>query len=246
MAFKEREETVLEYLRTHREASVKELCNALFVSEPTIRRDLIRLAAAKKIIRTHGGAYYRNSPGENLPQEYREKENIESKSAIAKKCLSLINDGDTVMIDASSTALPLLRMLNVKNSIVVITNSTKAPLILADTGAKIFVAGGELATNTYGIVGSYAENFINNFNADICFFSVSNLTEDARLTDNSIAENLVRRAMLSRSRKKVLMLDSTKIGDARISTLGTLDDVDIVVCERDISHLFPQYKDKFI
>ena len=130
MSFKEREATVLEYLRTHKEVSVSELCKALFVSEPTIRRDLARLAKGKKIIRTHGGAYYRSTPGENLPQEFREKENADKKSEIAKKCLELINDGDTVMIDASSTALPLLKLLEGKNSIVVITNSTKAPALL--------------------------------------------------------------------------------------------------------------------
>lgn len=246
MPFKEREETVLEYLRKHREATVSELCKALFVSEPTIRRDLTKLANAKKIIRTHGGAYYRSTPGENLPQEYREKENAEGKSIIAKKCLSLINDGDTVMIDASSTALPLLRLLGNKSSIVVITNSTKAPLILADTGVKTLLTGGELATNTYGMVGGYAQSFIESFNADICFFSVSNLTPDGRLTDNSIAENLVRRVMLSRARKKVLMLDSTKIGKPCISTLCTLNDVDLVVCEKDISPQFPSHKEKFV
>lgn len=246
MAFKEREESVLEYLRQHKEATVSELCKALFVSEPTIRRDLTKLANAKKIIRTHGGAYYRSTPGENLPQEYRERENAESKSIIAKKCLSLINDGDTVMIDASSTAVPLLKLLGSKSSIVVITNSTKAPLILADTGVKTLLTGGELATNTYGMIGGYAQSFVEGFNADACFFSVSNLTPDGRLTDNSIAENLVRRVMLSRARKKVLMLDSTKIGKPCISTLCTLDNVDFIVCEKDISDQFPLYKEKFI
>lgn len=246
MAFREREETVLEYLREHKEATVSELCKALFVSEPTIRRDLTRLAEAKKIIRTHGGAYYRSTPGENLPQEFREKENADKKHEIAKKCLDLINDGDTIMVDASSTALPLLRMLASKSSIVVITNSTKAPLILADTSVKTLIAGGELATNTYGIVGGYAESFIGGFNADICFLSVTNLSPNGCLTDNSIAENLVRKVMLSKSKRKVLMLDSTKIGGPCISTLGTLDDVDLVVSDKDLSELFPKYAHKFI
>lgn len=246
MAFKEREETVLEYLRKHKEATVLELCHALFVSEATIRRDLTRLAEAKKIIRTHGGAYYRSVPGENLPQELREKENSEKKNTIAKKCLLLINDGDTIMVDASTTALPLLSMLGNKSSIVLITNSTKAPLILANTGVKVLQSGGELATNTYGLIGGYAERFINEFNADICFISVTNLSLDGRLTDNSIAENLVRRAMLSRSKKKVLMLDSTKIGAPCISNLCNLDEFDYVVSDKDLSALFPSNKEKFI
>ena len=171
---------------------------------------------------------------------------MDKKEIIAKKCFHMINDGDTVMVDASSTALPLLRLLTGKNSIVVITNSTKAPLIFADSDIKVFLSGGELATNTHGLVGGYAEDFVRGFNADICFLSVTGLCEDGRLTDNSIAENLVRRAMLSRARKRVLMLDSSKIGKAYISTLCTLNEIDAVVSDSDISYLFPQHKENCV
>lgn len=246
MAFNEREELILEYLRAHKEASVEELCHAFFVSESTIRRDLTALALAKRIIRTHGGACYKSTQGENLPQEIREKENTDKKTEIAKKCLQLINDGDTVMIDASSTAIPLLNSLSTKRSLVLITNSVKAPLILTGTDVKVLISGGELATNTYGLVGGYAESFINSFNADICFISVTNLSRDGQLTDNSIAENLVRRIMLTRSKKKALMLDSTKIGGPCISNLCSLDIFDYVICDTDLRDLFPNYRGKFI
>ena len=106
--------------------------------------------------------------------------------------------------------------------------------------------GGELATNAYALVGSYAESFVNSFNADICFFSVSNLTANGQLTDNSIAENIIRRAMISKSKRVVLMLDSHKIGEPCISNLCSLDQIDIIACEKDISHLFPEHGHKFI
>ena len=246
MAFKERELLILEYLKEHREASICELCRAVFVSEATIRRDLTRLHNAKKLIRTHGGAIYRNEPGVNLPQDFRERENVDAKIAIAQKCLSLINDGDTVMIDGSSTVLPLLRIIGAKKSLVIITNNAKAPVLLAESDAKVLVCGGELATNAYALVGSYAESFINSFNADLCFFSVSNLSLDGTLTDNSIAENVIRRAMINNSRQVVLLLDSHKLSEGCISKLCSLDKIDTVVCEKDISHLFPEHSHKFI
>ena len=247
MSFKEREISILDYLREHKEASVAELCHALFVSEPTMRRDLSTLNTEGKIIRTYGGAAYRNMPGENLPQAYREREHSDAKAVIGKKCLSLIRDGDTVMVDASSTALALLRVIEAKKSIVVITNSAKAPLALAESGVRTFVTGGELAANTYAYVGSHAEDFMRAYNADICFFSVRTLTEDGALTDNAIAENAVRKIMLARAKKKVLMLGSQKIGAPCISTLCTLDDVTHVVCECDISDRFPAaVREKFI
>ena len=246
MAFKERELAILEYLKEHKEASVENLCKVLFVSEATMRRDLTKLHNAKKLVRTHGGAIYRNEPGVNLPQDFREKENVDAKIAIAQKCMSLINEGDTVMIDGSSTVLPLLRIIGAKKSLVIITNNAKAPVLLSETDAKVFVCGGELATNAYALVGSYAESFVKSFNADICFFSVSNLTKDGHLTDNSIQENIIRKAMISKSKRVVLLLDSHKIGEPCISDLCTLDDIDLVVCEKDISSLFDRYKEKFI
>ena len=246
MSHNDREHLILEYLQKNGEATVETLCRATFVSEPTMRRDLAALNKAGKIIRTHGGAVHRNALGENIPQAYREREHSEAKLEIGKKCLSLINDGDTIIVDGSSTAQALLSVISEKKSLVVITNSAKAAMILNKSNVRLFVTGGEIATNTYAYVGSYAENFLRSFNADICFFSVRTLTADGLLTDNAIAENAVRRVMLSRSRKSVLMLDSKKLGDPCMSTLCSIDDISYVVSERDISAYFPSHRDKFI
>lgn len=247
MSFKEREFAILEYLREKKEASVSELCSALFVSEPTMRRDLAALNTSGKIIRTYGGASYRSEPGENLPQDYREREHSNAKDIIGKKCLDLISDGDVIMVDGSSTALALMRAIgDKKSSIAVITNSAKAPLILAETKVKTFVSGGELAPNTYAYVGSYAEDFLRSFNADVCFFSVRTLTSDGKLTDNALAENSIRKVMMAKSKRSVLMLDSQKIGEPCINTLCTLNEISYIVSESDISAKYPEYSEKFI
>lgn len=246
MGFKEREGAILEYLREHKGASISELCSVLFVSEPTMRRDLTKLNMSGKILRTHGGAVLRSELGENLPLPMREKENPEAKTVIGKKCLELISDGDIIMVDGSSTALALLQELGDKKSVVVVTNSAKAPLVLANTKVKTFVTGGELASDAYVYVGGYAESFLRNFNADICFFSVRTLTRDGVLTDNAIEENSVRKVMMSQSKKKVLILNSDKVREPCISNLCTVNDVDFIVSERDISALFKGCTARFI
>ena len=246
MSFKEREGAIMEYLREKKEASVSELCHVFFVSEPTMRRDLYTLSESGKILRTHGGAEYRSAPGENLPQALREREQSSAKAIIGKRALSLIKDGDTVMVDASSTAAELLKLIGSRTGVVVITNSAKAADILTDTGVKTLVTGGELARSTYAFVGSHTEEFIRSFNADICFFSVRRLTSDGRLTDNALAENAVRRAMMASAKKSVLLLDAKKLGEPCLGTLCRLDDVNLVVSERDISASFPAHKEKFL
>ena len=246
MSIREREIRILNYLKEHKEASVAELCHAFFVSEPTMRRSLASLAAAGKLLRTHGGAAYKTEPGENLPLAFREREQSDAKVIIGRKCLSLIPDGATIMTDGSSSALALLREIDAKKGVIVVTNNAKAALILAETGVKTFVTGGELSLSTCAYTGAQAESFIRAFNADICFFSVRTLTPEGDLTDNAIADNYVRRAMMSRSKKSVLMLSSKKLGDPCLNTLCTLDEIDYVVSEKDISELYPKYKEKFI
>ena len=246
MAFKEREAAILEYLRDHKEASIPELCSALFVSELTMRRDLTKLNMPGKIIRTHGGAAHRKERGENLPLLMREKESPGAKTIMGKKCLELINDGDTIMVDGSSTSLALLHEICGKKSVIVITNSAKAPMVLAKTKAKAFVTGGEFAPDAYVYVGNYAEAFLRSFNADICFFSVRTLTPDGILTDNAIDENSIRRVMMAQSKKTVLMLNSEKIGKPCMNNLCTIDEVDLIVSEADISNRFKGYEYKFM
>lgn len=246
MPFKDRANKILEYLSKHREATVEELCAKFFVSEPTIRRDLRALAGDGKVVRTHGGAFLTSFPGESIPQELREREFVEEKDIIARKCLDLIKDGDSVMIDASSTCFQLIKLLEAKNSIVLITNNTKASFVSAKTGVKTIVTGGEVSKTSFSYIGSIAEETLRKFNADICFFSVCSLSPNGELTNNSTSENQLCRVMLERSKKSVLLLNSQKIGEPRLNTLCHLKDVDLVVCEKDISDKFPQYKEKFI
>ena len=247
MSLKDRESSILEYLSQNREATVEELCAKFFVSVATIRRDLKSLAENGKIIRTHGGAFLSSFPGESIPQELREKSYTYEKDIIAKKCLDLIKDGDSIMIDASSTCLQLMKILSPEKSIVVITNSTKASLIAPKTGVKTYVTGGEISKTSFSYIGSIAEETIRKFNADICFFSVCSLSPDGVLTNNSTSENQLCRVMLEHSKRSVLLLNSQKLEESKkLNTLCTLKDVDYVVSEKDISASFPEFKEKFI
>ena len=246
MNTKDRNSEILAFLKERHQATVSELSSFLYVSEPTMRRALSSLESTGLIIRTHGGAIYKGEISDNLPLSYREREHTEAKRIIASKCLDLISDADTIMVDGSSSALALLRALNVKKNIVVITNSAAASPILAESGIKAFVTGGELAHDSICYVGSYAERFIDVFSADLCFFSVRTLCKDGRLTDNAVDENAIRKRMINSSKKSVLMLDSQKIGEPCLNTLCTLSDIDFVVSESDISPIFPAFKEKFL
>jgi DeoR/GlpR family transcriptional regulator of sugar metabolism len=72
------------------------------------------------------------------------------------------------------------------------------------------------------------------------------LTIDGKLTDNSIAENQISKAMMECSKKSVLLLNSQKIGEPQLNTLCSINDVDFVISEKSLSEYFPKYTEKFI
>ena len=92
----ERQGKILELLSENVSISVAKLSKLLYVSQPTIRRDLNALAAQKKVVRTHGGVLLRNLPDEEIPLMWRDEQNNASKKAIAKKAAEYIHNGDII------------------------------------------------------------------------------------------------------------------------------------------------------
>lgn len=99
----ERQEKILSLLSENVSISVAKLSKLLYVSQPTVRRDLNELERQKKVIRTHGGVVIRNAPDNEIPLLWREEQNNASKKKIAEKAAEYIHNGDIIFMDASST-----------------------------------------------------------------------------------------------------------------------------------------------
>lgn len=239
MPFYERENKILEALYDAKNMSVEELSKKLFISMPTVRRDLIKLENKGLIIRTRGGALLKNnSPDSKIPLFMRENEQSEAKRIIAKKAVEFISDGDTIMLDASTTACSVIPYLSDFHDILVITSGAKASVMLGEMEIKNICTGGEMVTKSFSYIGTEAERTVLNYNADILFFSCRSLSYDGFLSDNSIEENAIRRAMMSRAKKKILLLDSAKFGKTSLNNLCHLSDVDEFICEKDLNLSF--------
>ena len=134
------------------------------------------------------------------------------------------------------------------DSVTIMTKDGKTETIPADKDSFImllhsicmFIIESSLALRS-GTDNCRSSNFVSTL-----IFSVSALTPDGRLTDNAIAENGVRRAMLASSRRRILMLGSQKVGEGCLETLCHLKDIDYVVSERDLSPTFPDFREKFL
>lgn len=213
--------------------SVKELSEKLFVSEPTVRRDIV-LLKEKELITCKRGivALKTSSPDQRIPLFIRHLEQNEQKQSIALKALKLVKDGDVIMLDASTTAFHLLAHLTKFKNVLLITNGAKTALEAASMGIRTICTGGELMTESFCYVGVDAESVLRNYNADIAFFSCRGISDDGIASDNSILENSIRRIMIKNSKRRYLLCDSSKLGKTYLNTLCNAKDIDGVITDR--------------
>ena len=231
MSIFNREEKYLRLL-SEREHSVKELSEKLFISEPTVRRDIISLKKKELVASSRGIVSLKSKyADQRIPLFIRNEEYNEAKKEIAIKAALYIKDGDVIMLDASTTAYHLLPHLTAFKNILVITNGAKTAIDAAAMGIKTICTGGEMLPESFSYIGADAETVLSRYNADIAFFSCRGLSEDGIITDNSIPENSIRRIMIKNSRKSYLLCDKSKFGKKYLNTLCYKDDIDSVLSE---------------
>ena len=232
MSIHNREDLYIKLL-SEREHTVEELANKLFVSEPTVRRDILILEKKDIIIRKRGRVNLKiNAADKRIPLFIRDMENNTSKKEIALKAISHIKDGDVIMLDASTTAYCILPHLADFKNIFVITNGAKTAIELAAMGIKTICTGGELTEESFSYVGTDAESILSRYNADIAFFSCRGITEEGVVTDNSILENSMRKIMIENSKKSYLLCDKSKFGKTYLNTLCHIKDLDDVITDK--------------
>ena len=213
--------------------AIKELAEKLFISEPTVRRDIIVLKE-KGLVTSQKGivALKTNSPDQRIPLFIRHLEQKEEKRAIARKAAHYIKDGYVIMLDASTTAFHLLPHLTYFKNILVITNGAKKALESASMGIRTICTGGELMTESFCYVGTDAESVLKNYNADVAFFSCRGISENNIANDNSILENAMRKIMIKNSKKSYLLCDSSKFGKTYLNTLCNVEDLNGLITEK--------------
>ena len=125
-----------------------------------------------------------------------------------------------------------------------ITNSAKASFVLEEMGIKNICTGGHMINKSFSYLGDDAIKTVNNYNADVMFFSCRGLSDNGFLTDNSIEENLVRKAMMKKSRKSVLLCDKNKIEKTYLNNLCHISEVDEIICDESVPKYIIELKDK--
>lgn len=230
----ERRTRTLELLHRQGLVTVAELSHDFHVSEETIRRDLAELEGTEKTLtRTYGGAYLTKAVSSDIPVGIREAIALEGKEAIASVCDQMVGEGETLLLDSSTTALHLAMRLKRRKGLTVVSNSVRVVEQLAgNDGIKVICAGGTLRHSQLSFVGPVAAEMLGRYCADKAFVSCVGLTADKGLTDTDEREAEIRRLMLSQARERIVIADCTKLGKTFFSVIAPLSGIDSIVTDQ--------------
>lgn len=235
----ERQQIILKYLENKTAASVKELAKVLYISEASIRRDIAELESKGLVERTYGGVLLARYKNEVVPVELRNSESSAAKEKIAMEAAKLIQDGDTVIMDASTTVSRICHYMKGLKNVRVFTNNLRIFNLLHDTDIDAYCTGGLFFPQRECFLGSYAEEFIRSIRADILFFSSQGISEDGDITDVDERENSLRRVMMKHANRKIFLCDSSKFGVRRPFVLCNKDQVDQIICDKRLTFQAP-------
>ena len=240
MLHKERSQQIMSILKAEGGfVSVKHLCDTLFASESSIRRDLKALEQQGLVKRSYGGATPVTNSSHIVTFNHRTRQNTQSKRQIAQKAAALITDGSVLFLDQSSTAFYLAEAIAGRHTLTVVTNNIEIMMLLSGTEIRLICSGGYLSEeNRNCLVGDGARQTFENIYADFVFFSVKAISDDGAVTDCAGEEVAVRNAMLRNGAKKILLCDSSKFGCKAAFKQCRLEDVDALISEGDSAQYF--------
>ncbi|AYO30138.1 MAG: hypothetical protein PWR06_2310 [Thermoanaerobacteraceae bacterium] len=228
----ERRQEIMKHLNERGIAKVTELSEIFQVTEETIRRDLEYLEGKGYLKRTHGGAYNIKIGQEETAFYIRNMRNRLEKQSIGKVAAELVQPGDVIAVDASTTALQFVYFLKEKKDIVVITHAIKVVMALeGNRDITVICTGGTLQPRTLSFVGPLVESALSNYNIRKAFISCKGITLEEGITESTELQAKVKQEMLKAAKETILLVDHDKFGTATLTTMAPVTAVNKIITD---------------
>ncbi len=197
------------------------------------------------ITRTHGGAVRLQSENIDYPYAFRESENARVKDELAVCAAELVNDGQTMFLDGSSTVIRLIGKIAFKKRLKIITNGVKTAFELSQAGLDTVCTGGSLSVASASLTGIETVKCVNKYNVDLFFLSCRALSIERGISESSEEVAEVKAAMAERSRKNVLLVDSAKFDKTAFCTLDIMKKINYVITDKMIDGKWKEFFDSY-
>lgn len=233
----ERRQQLLEMLRKKPGLRVPEIAKMLSVSEGTVRNDLNALEDEGQLIRFHGGAILTERlEFRNTSFSARHQEHTAEKMLIARYAAQLVNDGDSLLLDASSTVYYLSLAIQDRQRLRVVTNGLdSARLLTKNPSNSVFLIGGVLSQDGSSVTGLFSEQSIRELHTQKAFVSCSGFNLERGMTEVHFDEAQLKRKAIQTSTQLFALIDSSKFGKDDLTTFGSVGQITCLYTDSGLS-----------
>ncbi|MGO4495818.1 DeoR/GlpR family DNA-binding transcription regulator [Paenibacillus sp. 2RAB27] len=232
MLVAERWQRIVQLVNERGSIRVTELSELCQVTEETIRRDLDRLEAEGKLMRSHGGAVSVKEAQTEVPFMERETAHADFKNSIAKEAVSHIQEGDRIILDASTTAWYMAKMIP-DMAITIITNSMKVALeVSGKEKIQVISTGGLLSPKSLSYVGPLSERSLDMYHAHKLFLSCKGVHVQRGISESNELQALIKRKMISIADETYLLADHSKFGMQALTQVADWSEIQHVITDR--------------
>lgn len=235
----ERHRHIVRLVEAQGRVDVPDLAERFEVSEKTIRKDLLILASDHRLIRASGGAQRIDLARIEATFDGRRRVAAEAKRRIGVAAAALVEDGQTIAFDASTTALEVavcLRNGGGWRQLTVVTNGIRIAEQLAGVpGVTVLTPGGRVRWDAMSLVGPWGDAFFGRIHLHHAFLGAAGLTVEAGMTDRTLDEALIKREMAANARQVTAIVDHSKWGRTALVTFCPLSRVDRIVTDAPAS-----------
>jgi DeoR family L-fucose operon activator len=232
MLVAERWQRIVQLVNERGSIRVTELSELCQVTEETIRRDLDRLEAEGKLMRSHGGAVSVKEAQTEVPFMERETAHADFKNSIAKEAVSHIQEGDRIILDASTTAWYMAKMIP-DMAITIITNSMKVALeVSGKEKIQVISTGGLLSPKSLSYVGPLSERSLDMYHAHKLFLSCKGVHVQRGISESNELQALIKRKMISIADETYLLADHSKFGMQALTQVAGWSEIQHVITDR--------------
>jgi DeoR/GlpR family transcriptional regulator of sugar metabolism len=224
---RERRQQIARIVQEDGRARVTDLAGRFGVSAVTIRKDLLVLERERRVIRTHGGAITTGDSRPELAFQVRERLQREQKARMGAAAAARVADGESIVLDASTSALYVARHLKNRGAwhgLTVVTNSIRIASELAGhQGITVLMLGGRVRWEALSVVGPLGDGVFRRVNVQKAFLGAAGFTIEAGLSDAMEEEAQIKRSMVAAAREVYAVVDHTKWGRVASATFCRTD-----------------------
>ena len=234
---RERQEHIARIVEEHGRARVADLAKQFDVSAVTIRKDLFALETEQRLVRAHGGAIARDRSRPELAFDIRERLQADEKLRIGAAGAALVHDGESIVMDASTTALSVARQIKARGAwsqLTIVTNGLRVASELAGhPGLTVLMLGGRVRWEALSVVGQLGDGLFSRINVQKAFLGAAGFTLESGLSDATDEEAQIKRSMVAAAREVIAIVDHTKWERAAFATFCPVDQVSVVLTDSE-------------